>query len=218
MKKGLTEMAFILDRSGSMAGLELDTIGGFNAMVKKQKETEGEAVVTTVLFDDKYEVLHDRIDVQGIEPITGEQYFVRGCTALMDAVGRTINKIDHAQKMTAEALRAEKVIIVITTDGLENASREYSRRKVRAMIQKHKEMGWEFLFLGANMDAVAEAAEMGIDEDRAATYENDRAGVELNYQVLGQTVAAMRCCAAPVDGTWKKRIEDYRMSKGRRRE
>lgn len=207
MKKGLTELVFILDRSGSMAGLEKDTIGGFNAMIKKQQETEGEAVATTVLFDDKYEVLHDRINVQGIQPMTEEQYYVRGCTALLDAAGRTIEKIRHAQEMTAEALRAEKVIVVITTDGMENASRFYSRKKIRQLIETQKEQGWEFLFLGANMDAEAEAETLGIGKDRAATYENDHDGVALNYEVLSAAVTCMRHSEAPVDGSWKKPIE-----------
>ena len=214
MKKGLTELAFILDRSGSMAGLEKDTIGGFNAMVKKQNETDGEAVITTVLFDDKYEILHDRMDVRGVLPMTEEQYYVRGCTALLDAVGRTIEKIDHAQRMTAEPMQADKVIIVITTDGMENASRRYGRHRVKQMIEAHKEMGWEFIFLGANMDAVAEAAAFGIDEDRAVTYENDSAGVKLNYQVMADTVAAMRCSSARIDGSWKERIERDRRERG----
>ena len=207
MKKGLTELVFILDRSGSMAGLEKDTIGGFNAMIKKQQETEGEAVATTVLFDDKYEILHDRINVQGIQPMTEEQYYVRGCTALLDAAGRTIEKIRHAQEMTAEALRAEKVIVVITTDGMENASRFYSRKRIRQLIETQKEQGWEFLFLGANMDAEAEAETLGIGKDRAATYENDHDGVALNYEVLSAAVTCMRNSEAPVDGSWKKTIE-----------
>ncbi|MBP3700986.1 MAG: VWA domain-containing protein, partial [Lachnospiraceae bacterium] len=147
MKKGLTEMVFILDRSGSMAGLESDTIGGFNGMLSSQRKVEGEAVVTTVLFDDRYELLHDRIPLDGVAPITSKQYYVRGCTALLDAVGRTIQKIANVQENTAEEMWAEKVIFVITTDGLENASRECRYPQIRQMIQeKQEKLGWEFIF------------------------------------------------------------------------
>ena len=213
MKKGLTELVFILDRSGSMAGLESDTIGGFNAMLEKQKKVEGEATVTTVLFDDRYELLHDRIAIGGIRPLTGEQYYVRGCTALLDAVGRTIGKIANVQKNTSEEERAEKVIFVITTDGLENASREYSREQVRRMIEKEQEQyGWEFLFLGANMDAVSEGASLGIRAERAATYECSSAGLSDNYQAVSCFLEQARCSAAPVGADWKGPIE-----KGRKR-
>ena len=155
MKKGLTELVFILDRSGSMSGLESDTIGGYNSLLEKQKKEDGECVISTVLFDDKYELLHDRINLKGIVPITEREYFVRGSTALLDAVGRTIDKIGNAQKHTAEEERAEKVMFVITTDGMENSSREYGYDKVRQMIERQKDKyGWEFIFLGANIDAV----------------------------------------------------------------
>ena len=207
MKKGLTELVFILDRSGSMAGLEHDTIGGFNGMLKKQRAAEGSAVVTTVLFDDRYELLHDRIDIRGVQDMTEEQYYVRGCTALLDAVGRTIGKIHSVQEHTAEELRAEKVIFVITTDGHENASREYNYEKVKRLIESHKEQGWEFLFLGANMDAVSEAARFGIGSDRAVTFQCDSRGVALNYDVISETVECMRTSAAPVGAGWKERIE-----------
>lgn len=209
MKKGLTEMVFILDRSGSMGGLESDTIGGFNAMLNKQREVEGEAIVTTVLFDDKYELLHDRIPLTGVCPMTKEQYYVRGCTALLDAVGRTIQKIANAQANTAEGMRAEKVIFVITTDGLENASREYDYRRIRQMIETQQaRYGWEFIFLGANMDAVAEGAKMGIRADRAATYSCDGEGIRENYKAVGHFVAQTRCQAEPVGTEWKKNIEE----------
>jgi uncharacterized protein YegL len=208
MKKDLTELVFILDRSGSMAGLESDTIGGYNALLEKQKQQPGEAIITTVLFDDHYELLHDRITLRGIAPITENEYFVRGSTALLDAVGKTIHKISNAQKHTAEEERAGQVMIVITTDGLENASREFSYDKVRKLIEHQKSKhGWEFIFLGANMDAVATAAQFGIAHDRAATFHSDHQGTELNYQVLCDAVSSVRA-AKPLTLNWKERIEE----------
>lgn len=206
MKKGLTEMVFILDRSGSMAGLESDTIGGFNGMLNRQRQVEGEAVVTTVLFDDQYELLHDRIPLAGVAPITNKQYYVRGCTALLDAVGRTIQKIANVQENTAEEMRAEKVIFVITTDGLENASREYRYPQIRQMIQDKQKNGWEFIFLGANMDAVSEGAKMGIRADRAATYSCNSAGVRANYKAVEEFLTHTRCCSTPMGSEWKKNV------------
>ena len=208
MKKGLTEMVFILDRSGSMAGLESDTIGGFNGMLNSQRQVEGEAVVTTVLFDDQYELLHDRIPLDGVASMTDKQYYVRGCTALLDAMGRTIQKIANVQNNTAEAMRAEKVIFVITTDGLENASREYGYPQIRQMIQAKQKEGWEFIFLGANMDAVSEGAKMGIRADRAATYSCDSIGVQANYKAVEEFVTHTRCCGAPMGSEWKKAVEE----------
>jgi len=210
MKKGLTEMVFILDRSGSMAGLESDTIGGFNGMLNSQRQVEGEAVVTTVLFDDQYELLHDRIPLAGVAPITDKQYYVRGCTALLDAVGRTIQKIANVQDITAEEMRAEKVIFVITTDGMENASQQYSADKVRQMIKRQQEKyGWEFLFLGANIDALETAEKYGIDRSRAAQFHNDAQGVEVNYRVISETVGNVRRgCEVP--DQWNAEINaDY---------
>ena len=208
MKKGLTELVFILDRSGSMAGLERDTIGGYNSLLLKQKEEEGEAIVTTVLFDDKYELLHDRINVKGINPITDKEYFVRGCTALLDAIGLTITKTGNALKHTAEPERPEKVMVVITTDGMENASREYGYDKVRAMIEHQKtKYGWEFLFIGANIDAVETASKFGISADRAANYHADSKGTEVLYQAVSETVCKMRKCAE-VSDNWKQSIEE----------
>lgn len=211
MKSGLTELVFILDRSGSMSGLESDTIGGFNSMIRKQKAQPGEAMVTTVLFDDRYEVIHDRFRIDLIRPLTEQEYYARGCTALLDAIGRTIDKVGRIQKYLPEEERAEKVIVVITTDGLENSSREYSQKKIQKMIQHQKEKyGWEFIFLGANMDAVAEARTFGIEEDRAVTFKNDSKGIQVNYQVVADTLSEMRSCAphARISGRWKKRIED----------
>ncbi len=218
MKKGLTELVFILDRSGSMAGLESDTIGGFNSMLQKQKKVEGEALVTTVLFDDQYELLHDRTAIGQVEPMTDRQYFVRGSTALLDAIGRTISRMAANQQQMPESLRAEKVIFVITTDGLENASQEYSYDLLRSMIQKQKETwGWEFLFLGANMDAVAEAAKFGIVKERAVTYQNDSRGIQLNYQAVGAFLHEARVCSQPAGASWKAKIEQDVKARGRKK-
>ena len=217
MKKGLKELIFILDRSGSMSGLGSDTIGGYNAMLEKQKKEPGEAVITTVLFDDKYELLHDRINIRGIEPITEKEYYVRGTTALLDAVGRTISKIVNVQKHTVEDERAENVMFVITTDGMENASREYSYEKIRRMIEHQKsKYGWEFIFLGANIDAVDTAERFGIGQDRAVNYNADSEGTLLNYEVISETVSNLRACRE-ISEDWKDRIEeDFKKRGGRR--
>ena len=217
MKKGLTELVFILDRSGSMSGLESDTIGGYNALLEKQKKEPGEAVITTVLFDDKYELLHDRINIRGIVPITDREYYVRGITALLDAVGKTINKIGNAQKHTAEDERAEHVMFVITTDGMENASCEFSYAKVRKMIEHQKrKYGWEFIFLGANIDAIATAERFGISEDRATNYNADSEGTSLNYAVISETVSCLRA-SRPIAEDWKDRIEEDVKKRGGKR-
>jgi len=207
MKQGLTELVFILDRSGSMSGLESDTIGGFNGLLEKQTREPGECLVTTVLFDDRYELLHDRIALSSVNKITSKEYFVRGSTALLDAIGRTLDKTRNAQINTAESGRAEKVLFVIVTDGMENASREYRMDRVKEMIERQtKESGWEFLFLGANIDAISVAAGFGIAADRAVTYRADAVGTQLNYDVVSDTVASMRA-GAPLAANWKKRIE-----------
>lgn len=217
MKKELTELVFILDRSGSMGGLESDTIGGFNSMLEKQRAQAGEARVTTVLFDHHYEKIHDRVPLDRVKPLSSKEYFVRGNTALLDAMGRTIHEMALIQKALPREAKAGKVIFVITTDGLENASRMYTREQVKAMVEKEKEKyGWEFLFLGANMDAVAEAKSFGIGQDRSVTFQNDGAGVSLNYQVVSETITKMRCSAAPVDGSWKKKIEEDYASRSRK--
>ncbi|MGI6451490.1 MAG: vWA domain-containing protein [Desulfitobacteriia bacterium] len=220
MKEGLTELVFILDRSGSMSGLERDTIGGYNSLLEKQKKENGECILTTVLFDDQYELLHDRIDLRGIKPLTEKEYFVRGTTALLDAVGRTIDKIENAQKHTVEEEQAEKVMFVITTDGMENSSREYDYAKVRQMIEKQKEQaGWEFIFLGANIDAVATAARFGIAPDRAANYHADSVGTLLNYKVVSEAISSFRTSAAPLSADWKKSIEeDFKKRGGKKRD
>ncbi|NLP13267.1 MAG: VWA domain-containing protein [Clostridium sp.] len=216
MKKGLTELVFILDRSGSMSGLESDTIGGYNSMLEKQKKEPGEAIVTTVLFDDKYELLHDRINLRGISPITDKEYFARGTTALLDAVGKTINKIENAQKHTTEDERAEHVMFVIITDGMENASREFGYEKVRRMIERQKsECGWEFIFLGANIDAVETAERFGINSDRAANYNADSEGTTLNYIVINEAINCLREKRS-IAKDWKCRIEeDYKKRGGK---
>lgn len=192
MKKGLTELVFILDRSGSMGGLESDTIGGFNGMLEKQKKEEGEANVTTVLFDDQIDIIHDRFPIHVVKPLTDEDYYVRGCTALLDAVGSTVRKVENIQERLPEEMKAEKVIFVITTDGQENASREYTAAMVKKMIEKNQEKGWQFLFLGANIDAVEEAEKIGIRRTHAASYKNDSRGVKLNYAVAGNVLSCMR--------------------------
>ena len=195
MKKGLTELVFILDKSGSMGGLERDTIGGYNSMLEKQKAVPGECLITTVLFDNDYELLHDKIDIRAVSPITEKEYSVGGSTALLDAIGMTIHKIDNAQRHTADDYRAEKVMFVIITDGEENSSREYSAEKVKAQIQRQKEKyGWEFIFLGANIDAVETAGRFGIAPDRAQNYHADSQGVELNFCVMSDAVATFRKC------------------------
>ncbi len=207
MKKGLTELVFILDRSGSMAGLESDTIGGYNALLAKQKKEAGEALLTTVLFDDRYELLHDRINLEKVKAITEKEYFVRGCTALLDAVGKTINKIGHAQNATAEVDRAEHIMVIITTDGMENASREFSYEKIKDMINHQKnKYNWEFIFLGANIDAIETAARFGIDQERATNYHADHAGTLLNYQVVSETVSSLRQNRS-ISKNWKSEIE-----------
>ena len=176
-----------------MSGLEKDTIGGFNSMLEKQKAVDGECVITTVLFDNSYELLHDRIDIRAVSRISEKEYQVGGSTALLDAIGRTINKIGNVQKNTADEYRAEKVMFVIITDGEENSSREYSAEKVKAMIERQKEKyGWEFVFLGANIDAVQTAGRFGIAPDRAVDYISDSKGTQLNFKVMSAAVATFR--------------------------
>ncbi len=211
MKKGLTELVFILDKSGSMGGLETDTIGGYNSMLEKQQAVEGECHITTVLFDNNYEILHDRINIKAVSPITEKEYQVGGSTALLDAIGRTIHKTVNAQKHTSDDFRAEKVMFVIITDGEENSSREYSAERVKQMIENQKaRYGWEFIFLGANIDAVESARRFGIAPDRAQNYHADSKGVELNFRVMSEAVATFRECSAMPEG-WNDKIQrDYK--------
>ena len=193
MRKGLTELVFIIDRSGSMSGLESDTIGGFNSLIEKQKKEEGEAYITTVLFDDQTERLYDRVPVSKVEPMNDKQYFVRGCTALLDAIGTSINYIAGVHKNLAPEDRPEKTLFVITTDGMENSSREYDYRKVKKMVENEKKKyGWEFLFLGANIDAIEVAGKFGVSADRAVNYKCDSMGTAHNYKVLTGAVSALR--------------------------
>ena len=221
MRKGLTEVVFILDRSGSMSGLEADTIGGFNSMIAKQKKEEGEAYISTVLFDDTCEVLYDRVPVNKVETMNDNQYYVRGCTALLDAIGGAIHHIGNVHKYAREEDRPEKTLFIITTDGMENASRQYSYEKVKEMVERQKgKYGWEFLFLGANIDAIDVAGKFGIDSNRALNYVSDHKGTQLNYEVLNKTVSEFRACkslvkeeidamfeacSAPIKDDYKKR-------------
>ena len=217
MSTNKTELVFILDRSGSMGGLESDTIGGFNSMLLKQQAEPGECRITTILFDHAYEVLHDRIDVKAVGQMTGNEYFVRGNTALLDAVGNTINKIGGVQKNTAPEFRAEKVLFVITTDGMENASRKFTYCDIKSMIERQKsEYNWEFIFLGANIDAVEVAGRFGIAGNRAQNFHNDSEGIALSYAVVGETISSFRgspVCASLSDN-WSEKIDaDFKKRK-----
>lgn len=216
MRSNRTELVFILDRSGSMQGLEADTMGGFNAMLKEHQGREGACRVTTVLFDDRYELLNDRENLQRVLPLTAAQYYVRGTTALLDAMGRTIERFGSLQKHLEPSHRADKVVLVIITDGMENASREYSYSHVKQLVQRQQErFGWEFMFLGANIDAIATAGQMGIRADRAANYHADAEGLPLVYSAISDTVARMRA-GRQVDSDWKAPVEqDYHSRKGR---
>ena len=220
MRKNLTELVFILDRSGSMRGLEADTIGGYNSLLEKQKMEDGEAIVSTVLFDDEQQVLHDRVDIKKIEAMTRKEYYVRGCTALLDAVGGAIHHVGNVHKYAREEDRPGKTLFIITTDGMENSSRRYSYDKVKKMIERQKEKyGWEFLFLGANIDAIDVAGRFGIAPSRAVNYECDSEGTQLNYQIISETVSKVRACrsremvAEVLNDDWKAEIEkDYKKS------
>ena len=208
MKKQLTEIVFILDRSGSMSGLESDTIGGFNSLIAKQKKENGEALISTVLFDDRCEVLHDRVPLNHIETMTDKDYYVRGCTALLDAIGGAIHHIANVHKYAREEDRPDKTLFVITTDGMENASKEYSYEKIKHMIERQKDRyGWEFLFLGANIDAMEMAGRVGISKEYAANYHCDEAGTALNYEVLSEAICKVRACSAPLSADWKQKID-----------
>lgn len=226
MKKGLTELVFILDRSGSMCGLEADTIGGFNSLIEKQKKEDGNALISAVLFDDQTEVLYDRVPLDRIEPMNEKQYYVRGCTALLDAIGGAIHHIGNVHKYAREEDRPEKTIFIITTDGMENASRRYHYEKVKMMVERQRDRyGWEFLFLGANIDAIAVAGRFGVQANRAVNYECDQAGTKLNYEVLSKAVSRVRASTAPTASAafdecedWADEIqEDYNKRHGQRK-
>lgn len=214
MKKGLTELVFILDRSGSMRGLESDTIGGFNGMLLKQQKEDGEANVTTVLFDDQIETIHDRFPITAVKALTEKDYYVRGCTALLDAVGSIVQKMENIQRRLPEELQAENVIFVITTDGMENASREYTAGMVKKMIEACQKRGWQFIFLGANINAEEEAVKIGIRRPNAVTYRNDSRGVQLNFQAVTEAVCCLRsdedmCEKALKIPDFLKKVRDY---------
>jgi hypothetical protein len=211
MKDNLTEIVFILDRSGSMGGLETDTIGGFNAMLERQKKAEGEALLSTLLFSNETEVLHDRADIRQVEPLSLQDYRVGGSTALLDAIGGAIRHIGNLHRETRPEECPAHTLFVITTDGQENASRRYGYAELKRLIERQKERyGWEFLFLGANMDAVAAASRFGIDADRAVRYHCDSAGIALNYKAVGEAILTLREKSA-LDRDWGERIrEDYR--------
>ena len=211
MKKGLTELVFILDESGSMSGMEADTIGGFNSMIDKQRREAGEAYVSTVAFSNESRVIHDRVDLKRVEPMTRRDYVPGGCTALLDALGGAIHHIGNVHKYARAEDVPEHTIFVITTDGMENASRRYSRREVKQMVERQKaRYGWEFLFLGANIDAVREAARFGIDADRAANYHADAQGTEVIYEAVCETVRDFRA-SRPMAASWKAGIDsDFR--------
>ncbi len=218
MKNNMTELVFILDRSGSMAGLESDTIGGFNSMIEKQKKQDGECYVSTVLFDNESEVLHDRVKLGDIPQMTEKDYTVRGCTALIDAIGGAIHHVGNIHKYARPEDVPEHTMFVITTDGQENASHRYTSEQVKKMIERQKEKyGWEFLFLGANIDAAAEAGKFGIDESMSANYHCDSVGTALNFEVIGEAISSVRACSAPLSADWKRKIDtDFKKRGGRR--
>lgn len=213
MENNFTEVVFILDRSGSMSGLEDDTIGGFNSMLKKQREEDGEANVTTVLFDDEIKMLHKRVNIKEIKNITSKDYYVRGCTALLDAIGYSINFMINVQKNKKEE-KAKNVLFIITTDGYENASKEYSYEKIKKMITYEKEKyNWQFLFLGANIDAISTARNFGISEEFASNYVSDEVGTQITYEVMNSAISNCRANGV-VDISWKSRVEeDYEVRK-----
>lgn len=205
----ITELVFILDRSGSMGGLESDTIGGFNSLIEKQKKQEGECLVTTVLFDHELLTLHDRIPLGEVKPLTEKDYVVRGCTALIDAIGSTVDHISKIRKYIRKTDVPENTMFVIITDGYENASRKYSSDEVKRLIEQKKELGWEFLFIGANIDAVETAKHFGIDEDRAVDYRADSAGTAVAYEAVDMACCCMRA-SAPLSADWSDKIKkDY---------
>ncbi|MBO4880810.1 MAG: VWA domain-containing protein [Firmicutes bacterium] len=212
-KNGLTEMIFILDRSGSMAGLESDTIGGFNALIEKQKKEDGKAFVTTVLFDNQQKTVHDRVSLAEVAPMTEKEYYVGGSTALLDAVGDAVTHIEKVHRYIRPEDVPEHTMVVITTDGMENSSRRWRASEVKKLVEKKKEEGWEFLFLGANIDAVSEAARFGIDADKAVRYCNDPAGVQKNFAGVARAMSCMRA-GARLDASWKEEIEEDYKNRG----
>lgn len=217
IRNNTTELVFILDRSGSMAGLEADTIGGFNSMIEKQKKQNGKCYVSTVLFDHETQVVHDRVELSSVRPMTGNDYFVRGSTALIDAIGSAIHHIANIHKYARPEDVPQNTMFVITTDGMENASHKYSSSEVKRMIEKEKEKyGWEFIFIGANIDAVETAKHFGINADRAVNYHADSKGTDVLYSTVSAAVSNMRACA-PMQADWSKNLnEDFNSRKKKR--
>ncbi len=216
MKNNITELVFILDRSGSMSGLEQDTIGGFNSLIKKQRKQQGECYVTTILFDDCSETIHDRIELSDIPKMTEDDYYTRGCTALLDTVGDAIKHIDTIHRYARREDVPEHTVFVITTDGMENASKKYGSDDIKAMIENHKRRyGWEFLFLGANIDAVETAARYGISRDRAVNYNADRKGTSVMYSAVSDAVCCVRA-DEPLCPCWSEKIDDDYRKRGRK--
>ena len=206
----LTEMVFILDRSGSMSGLERDTIGGYNSMLKKQRNERGEAIVSTVLFDDRCEVIHDRVPIERVRDLTENEYYARGCTAMLDAVGSAIHHIGNVHKYARPEDRPQKTLFIITTDGMENTSKYYSYSRVKKMIERQKnKYGWEFIFLGANIDSEKMGASIGIERSNSVNYVSDRVGTVLNYEVMSEVISGLRSTGALKKG-WKEKIENRR--------
>ncbi len=215
-KNNITELVFIIDKSGSMAGLESDTIGGFNAMIEKQKKQDGKCYVSTVLFNSESDVIHDRVNLEDVRPMTDRDYTVGGCTALIDALGGAIRHIGNVHKYARPEDVPENTMFVITTDGMENASRKYSSSKVKKMIEKEKEKyGWEFIFIGANIDAVETAASYGIDAERAVNYNADSEGTCCLFESVSEAVCNVRSCA-PLDGKWRKNIDSDFVRRGKK--
>ena len=213
MNTNITELVFILDRSGSMSGLESDTIGGFNAMLKTQQAQAGQVRLTTVLFDNEYFLLHDRLDLNAVRPMTNEDYYVRGSTALLDAIGRSIMKVDSVMKACDLPHRPDKVLFVIITDGMENASHRFTRGQIAELVGQRRKMGWEFIFLGANMDATTVAGSYGIDRSRAETFINDSQGVGMNFESVSRVASDMRA-SRPISADWSRSIRE----RGRKKE
>ncbi len=203
-----TELVFILDRSGSMRGLETDTIGGFNEMIEKQKKIESPCVVSTVLFDDQFEVLHNRMNLCEIKEMNKNDYYVRGTTALLDAIGRSIQKISTIHRKLDTSEKPEKTLFVIITDGMENASKEYDYASIKRMIELEKnDFGWEFIFLGANMDAISVAEQMGIHKTRASNYIPSMLNTRHNFEVIDETIKQFRF-ENKINDNWKEKIEE----------
>lgn len=217
IRNNTTELVFILDRSGSMAGLEADTIGGFNSMIEKQKKQDGKCYVSTILFDHETQVVHDRVELSSVRPMSENDYFVRGSTALIDAIGSSIHHIANIHKYARPEDVPQNTMFVITTDGMENSSRKYSSSEVKKMIEKEKEKyGWEFIFIGANIDAVETAKHFGINSDRAVNYHADSKGTDVLYSTVSAAVSNMRACA-PMQADWSKNLnEDFKSRKSKR--